>query len=419
LAAGGVVSVYQPIVELASRTVVGYEALARWSDPRLSDVSRVFQEAREGGYLADLDWPCRAAAFQGALEAGLDTRHALFVNVEPISIETGDAPDAFQPILRRAEQELRVVIELTERSLLDGPANVLALVNWARDRGWRVALDDVGAHPDSLALLPFIAPDVIKLDLNLIQQTPSRDQARTITAVMAHAERTGATLLAEGIETQAHLDQALSLGATLGQGWLLGYPGPLVPSGPGTPMTVPSSPAAVAITPFDLVHGLAKTHTATRRLLAPLCRRLEVQATNLMDPPVLLSAFQTATRFTAETARRYSRLAQTCPIVGALGVGMPDLPAPGVRGGALTHDDPLTGEWTVVLLGAHYAAAFIARDIGDDGPEDDRRFEFMITHDRDTVINAGRSLMSRFIPHIPSRSGAAATRPMSTRPRTA
>lgn len=400
--ADDVVSVFQPIVELGTGDVVGYEALARWPDPRRSDVSRVFREAREGGYLAELDWPCRAAAFEGALAAGLDSRHALFVNVEPVSVERGDAPAAFQPILRRAEQELRIVIELTERSLLDGPANVLALVNWTRDRGWRVALDDVGAHPDSLALLPFIAPDIIKLDLNLIQQTPSRDQARTITAVMAHAERTGATLLAEGIETQAHLDQALSLGATLGQGWLLGYPGPLVPSGAGTPLTVPRPSPSVAVTPFDLVRGRAKTNTATRRLLAPLCRRLEVQATNVMDPPVLLSAFQTAARFTAETARRYSRLSDTCPIVGALGIGMPDQPAPGVRGGALSPDDPLTGEWTVVLLGAHYAAAFIARDIGDDGPEDSRRFEFMITHDRDTVINAGRSLMSRFIPALPA-----------------
>jgi hypothetical protein len=246
-------------------------------------------------------------------------------------------------------------------------------------------------------LLPFIAPDVIKLDLNLIQQTPSRDQARTISAVMAHAERTGATILAEGIETPAHREQALSLGATWGQGWLLGYPGPLVPEGAGTRQRFPVPTESVPLTPFDLVGTRGTTRTATRRLLAPLCRRLEFHATNLMDPPVLLSAFQTAERFTAGTARRYSQLATTCPIVGALGVGMPDRPAPGVRGGALSCNDPLTGEWTVVLIGAHYAAAFIARDIGDTGPEDDRRFEFMITHDRDTAISAGRSLMSRFI----------------------
>jgi EAL domain-containing protein (putative c-di-GMP-specific phosphodiesterase class I) len=394
---GGIFSVFQPIVELDSDRVVGYEALARWDDPAMSDVSRVFQEARQEGYLAELDWSCRIAAFKGALEAGLDADHALFVNVEPTSLRSGDAPHGFEAVLRRAEQELKVVIELTERSLLDGPANVLWLVNWARERGWGVALDDVGANPDSLALLPFVAPDVIKLDLNLIQQTPDRDQARTITAVMAHAERTRAVLLAEGIETPAHREQALSLGATLGQGWLLGYPGPLVPAGPGSSIRFPSYLDGVPQTPFELVRKSIPTRTASKQLLQTLCRQLEIQATNQMDPPVLLSAYQTAEQFTAATARHYTQLAATCPIVGALAVGMPEEPAPGVRGAALDPDDPLVGEWTVVLVGAHYAAAFIARDIGDTGPDLERRFDYTITHDRDIVIRAGRSLMSRLV----------------------
>ena len=76
---------------------------------------------------------------------------------------------------------------------------------------------------------------------------------------------------------------------------------------------------------------------------------------------------------------------------------MPEEPAPGVRGAALDPDDPLVGEWTLVLVGAHYAAAFIARDIGDTGPDLERRFDYTITHNRDIVIRAGRSLMSRLV----------------------
>jgi EAL domain-containing protein (putative c-di-GMP-specific phosphodiesterase class I) len=132
---GGVVSAYQPILDLASRRVAGYEALARFDDPAMSDVSRVFQDARAGGYLAELDWTCRLAAFDGALSAGLDQRHALFVNVEPTSLRQGEAPEGFAELVRRAEQELRVVVEFTERSLLEGPADVLWLVDWARARG--------------------------------------------------------------------------------------------------------------------------------------------------------------------------------------------------------------------------------------------------------------------------------------------
>jgi EAL domain-containing protein (putative c-di-GMP-specific phosphodiesterase class I) len=398
-AGAGVVSAFQPILELETRSVAGYEALARWDDPSMSDVSRVFQEARAGGYLAELDWTCRLAAFNGALSAGLSTDFALFVNVEPTSMRQGEAPAGFDTILRRAESELRVVVELTERSLLDGPGDVLWLVRWARERGWGVALDDVGAHPDMLAMLPFIAPDIIKLDLSLIQQTPSRDQARTITAVMAHSEETGAAVLAEGIETEADLEQALSLGATLGQGWLFGRPGPLPSTGDPASLALPQALANAPVTPFDLVGGHTgiPTRIARKQLLEPLVRRLEILATNPMDPPVVLSAFQTAEQFTAVAARRYADLARTSPIVGAFAVGMSSEPAPRVRGTSLSPSDPLADEWTIVLIGSHHAAAFIARDVGDQRPELDRRYEYAVTHDRSTVLAAGRSLMNRFI----------------------
>jgi EAL domain-containing protein (putative c-di-GMP-specific phosphodiesterase class I) len=396
---GGVVSAYQPILDLASRRVAGYEALARFDDPAMSDVSRVFQDARAGGYLAELDWTCRLAAFDGALSAGLDTRHALFVNVEPTSLRQGEAPEGFAELVRRAEQELRVVVEFTERSLLEGPADVLWLVDWARAHGWGVALDDVGADPDALALLPLIAPDVIKLDLRLIEQTQNREQARTITGVMAHAEHTGAVILAEGIETEAHLEQALAVGAVLGQGWLLGRPGPLVPPAEAATVEFPTAATVVPITPFDLVESLSPTRTARRALLEPMCRRLEMLATNPMDPPVVLSAFETWEQFTAVTARRYAGLAMSSPVVAAFAVGLPPEPAPGVRGTALALNDPLAKEWTIVLVGSHHAAAFIARDLGDQGPEQDRRYEYVVTHDRDAVILAGRSMLTRLTAH--------------------
>ena len=78
----------------------------------------------------------------------------------------------------------------------------------------QVALDDVGAEEGSLALLPFLRPDVVKLDMSLVRGVP-RDAAATITAaVRAYAERTGAVILAEGIETQEQERLARVFGAT-------------------------------------------------------------------------------------------------------------------------------------------------------------------------------------------------------------
>ena len=78
----------------------------------------------------------------------------------------------------------------------------------------------------SLAFLPLLAPDVVKLDLRLVQERPGPAIAEIMNAVNADAERTGAVVLAEGIETEEHLVMARALGATLGQGWLFGRPGP-------------------------------------------------------------------------------------------------------------------------------------------------------------------------------------------------
>jgi len=85
-------------------------------------------------------------------------------------------------------------------------------------------------------------------------------------------------------------------------------------------------------------------------------------------------------------------------LVAALGVGMGAQPAGGVRGGSLRSDDPLRREWSVVVVGPHYSGALIARDLDDDGPDLDRRFAFLVTHDRDTVVAAARSMLRRLDP---------------------
>ena len=388
-------SAYQSIVDLEDGSIVAYEALARWRDGEL-DPGVVFRAATQSGQLAELDWACRVTALQGALDAGMARGQTLFVNVEPSTFGS-EVPVAAIEVLDRAAKRLRVVIELTERALLRDPAAVLRIVGWARARGWGIALDDVGAEPDSLTILPFVAPDVIKLDISLIQDQPGIEQGRIMAAVLAHSEATGATILAEGIETSAHLEQARALGATLGQGWLFSRPGPLATGEPcPTPITLLPSMVPVS-TPFSLVARSDRKRVGRKQLLLGMSQHIESLGHKDGDL-VVLAAFQTAERFTVATRGRYEKLARHCPLVGALGVGMQAAPARGVRGASLAPDDDLAGEWTVVVVGSHYAGALIAKDLGDAGPELDRRFEFVITHDRALVLDAARSLLARLVP---------------------
>jgi len=385
---------YQAIFDLTTGQQIGAEALARW--PRLGILPDVaFRSATRQGRLAELDEACRRAAIDDAISHGLPPNFAVFVNLEPSVL----GPTTAASLVEQATDQLDLVVEITERALLNRPADLLHAVNTLKAAGYAIALDDVGANPDSLALLPLVAPDVIKLDLSLVRRWRDADQAAIYTAVAAYAERTGATILAEGIENDGNLQQALALGATLGQGWHLSRPGPLgVLTPPSRSRLAPPMPPLTDIpapeSPCSLLEPSA-FRTATKGLLLEISHHIENQGLALETPPVVLGSFQHSRYFTPHTARRYARLAARCHLVAALAIDLPAEPVPGVRGASLRVEDTLADEWVVVVIGTHYAGALIAKDLGDSGPERDRRFAFCLTHDHQTVLAAARSLLTR------------------------
>lgn len=381
---------YQSIFDLVTGEEVAAEALARWPELSVSpDVA--FRSASAQGRLAELDQACRNGAIDGALAFGLPDGFKLFVNLEPSVL----GPDTATGLVLRAAGEVDLMVEITERALTRRPAELLRAIETLRAAGCAIALDDVGAEPESLALLPFVAPDVVKLDISLVQRWLNVEQAAIYTAVAAYAERTGATILAEGIETECDLAQALALGATLGQGWYFSRPGPLtVRTSPKAPHRVRPAPMATPVSPFSLLDP-STIRNGSKGLLLGISRHIENQGLALEVPPVVLGAFQEARHFTTHTANRYAQLAKRCPLVAALGINLPQEPVAGVRGASLQSDDALFGEWVVVVVGTHYTGALIAKDLGDTGPDRDRRFAFALTHDHETVLAAARSLISR------------------------
>lgn len=395
-------AVYQPIVDLDRDEVVGYEALARGpAGSALESPGALFPAATAAGVLGELDRVCRDVALDGALDARLGPPRALFVNVEPSALGRGELfsrDDALR------EGRVRVIAEFTERALAARPAEVLAAVDWLRARGCGIALDDVGVDERSLALLPFLAPDVIKLDMGLIQEpAPTIETARVLNAVAAAAEASGALLLAEGIETEEHLLRARSVGATLGQGWHYGRPDALPADTAkerprGVEVELRAEEVAETATPFELIADERRVRRGDKRLLLALSRQLEAEAGGLGPEAVVVATFQEATFFTDASRARYEELGRSAALVGALGVGIPAQPAPLVRGADLAPDDPLRGEWDVTVIAPHFAGAFVARDLGDRVADPDRRFDFFLTYDRELVTRAASALLRRIVP---------------------
>lgn len=395
-------SLFQPIVELSTRRVVGYEALSRGPQGMpIEPPNQLFAEAREAGLVAELDAVCRHRALAAAREAGLRPPLGLFLNVEPDAIGTLDFLEAW---CRGGDLEPRppVIVELTERALTARPAELLAAVGHLRRSGCGIAVDDVGVDRRSLALMPFLRPDVIKLDLRLVQSRPSPEIAGVVTAVSAEAERSGATVLAEGIETEEQLLTALAMGAELGQGWLFGRPGPLpspVPvTGRGLHLCHASDAEDYGSTPFELVAASRTIRRSSKRLMLKISRQLEAQALGAGEATVVLTTFQDSRHFTLATAGRYEQLARTTAFVGVLGADLASTPIAGVRGATLDHDERLAKEWNLVVLGPYLAAALVARDLGDEGPGLDRRFDYALTYDRELVVRLATSLMHRVAP---------------------
>ncbi|MCW2510331.1 MAG: hypothetical protein JWP68_3479 [Modestobacter sp.] len=399
---GAVTSLFQPIVELDTGRVVAYEALARGPEGPLFAPDALFAAARAAGCLTELDQACRAAALRGAVQQGLLAPLTVFVNVEPDALD--DAPLA--TLFDRADQfpdDLRVVLEITERALAARPAELLRTVARVRELGWAVALDDVGAESLSLAFMPLLRPDVVKLDLRLVQERPGPAIAEIMNAVNAYAETSGALVLAEGIEDAAHLRMARALGATLGQGWLFGRPGAGAAAGQtvGRLALRPPQPVDAGddqISPFQCLPADVPLRRAPKALLIELSKQLERQAMRLGETCVVAAAFQEARHVTPATTLRYRDLVSRVGFVAALGEDLPVEPLPGVRGTHLRADDPVRGEWDVVVLSPHFSAALLARDLNDEGPDLERTFEFALTYDRDTVVRAARSLMGRVAP---------------------
>lgn len=208
--------VFQPIVELASRTTVGYEALTRFRDGVAPDVR--FAAAAAVGLgpeleLATLDAALRAAA---ALPAG----RWLNINVSPAFALGGDT---LRTILR--DEERPIVCEVTEHEAIEDYDAFRAAV--AGLDGVQMAVDDAGAGFSSFRHILELRPAFVKLDRSLVAGIDGDPVRQALIAGMCHfASSAGCRLVAEGIETEAEMATLVELEVPLGQGYLLGYPVP-------------------------------------------------------------------------------------------------------------------------------------------------------------------------------------------------
>ena len=397
----GVRPLFQPVVRLDNLSIVGYEALARGPHgSRLFKPAALVAAARDAGRIAELDATMARRSIQALTRVDWHPSQTLFGNANPEAMTSLPDPATMKILDRAALAGMRIVIEITEKPLL---ANLRALIGanaMLRSRGWGIAMDDVGVEEGSLTLLPILRPDVVKLDMSILHRPFGAHAAWISAATRTYCDRTGALMVCEGVETEAHELRARALGADLVQGFRYGVPAPLpAVTGPAhPPVRLPDlgvtedQPLAdrLRLVPEAVLSGTQIADVATE-LVATL-------AGYGTDAVVMI----TAPGIDKVPTAYLDAMAAAVPasaLVALIAPGCGPHPAPGVRGVDASMQDDLGSPWSISIIGPTMAVSILAESPGAD-PRDPLRHR--IVHDRMTVAQILRVALGQSVDHPPT-----------------
>ncbi len=237
---------YQPVIDLRTGQVGGYEALMRWHSPTrgLQSAADFIPLAEESGLIVPMGrWLLAEATRQAAAWVAQGFAGKVGVNISADHLASRTLVDDVLEALEIADLPSRhLLVEITETAVATDTRSAVAQLRELRDHGVEVALDDFGAGYSSLGQLVTLPADVLKMDRTLLPRSDgsahSRAQEAIARAVVAAGQALGMLVLAEGVETEAELATVHELGCSLAQGYLLGRPappdavGPVAPRGP-------------------------------------------------------------------------------------------------------------------------------------------------------------------------------------------
>jgi PAS domain S-box-containing protein len=217
---------FQPVVELSTGRLTGFEVLARWNHPRLGLIlpENFISLAERDGLIGRLMQQILRKAFLSA--SSIQAPLVLAVNVSPAQLHEPAVPN----MIRKASEEGgfpldRLAVEITESGLMENLQLAQKIARELKDMGCRLALDDFGTGYSSLLHLQALPFDVLKVDRSFVSSmTDKRESRKIVAAIVGLAHSLDLITIAEGIETEEQADLLLRLECQLGQGWLYGRP---------------------------------------------------------------------------------------------------------------------------------------------------------------------------------------------------
>lgn len=223
--------VYQPQVNMADMTVLGYEALMRWRSPSGLISTDVFIGAAEQtGTIIDIDlWGLRTAALSLAnLNCDAADGRKISVNLSPLHFQSDAIIHSVSDVIEEAGIDPNILtLEITENILIHDWSRIELLVRELKSIGVRIALDDFGTGFSSLSYLQHLPIDQVKVDRSFLLNLEESKKSRAIMAALVNlCDQIGIDLLVEGVETRSQMALLREMGCRYAQGFLFGQPDP-------------------------------------------------------------------------------------------------------------------------------------------------------------------------------------------------
>lgn len=231
--ADGLQLAFQPLIELATGRVAGFEALARWQrdDGQMISPAEFIPVAEDSGLIVPLgQWAIHAAARTLAAwdlaSGGCAVSPYIAVNVSAIQLSRDDVAGIVRHALtvNRVNAD-RLMIELTESAIIGDPDVALSVLRELKSLGTRIAMDDFGTGYSNLAYLQELPLDVLKIDRSFVDRmTEDKDKAAIVRTIQSLAEALEMQTTAEGVETAEQAAKLKAIGCNYGQGYYFARP---------------------------------------------------------------------------------------------------------------------------------------------------------------------------------------------------
>lgn len=225
IAADEVDAHFQPIVDLSTREIVGFEALARWTDPEMGPLAPAtfIPIAEERGFISQLSEIVLRKATLAA--NSWPEKYYLSFNLSPTQLVDQNTVRQILGILDSTGFDpKRLEIELTESGLMTDPSSAAHIIEELRAVGIRISLDDFGTGQSSLGRLREFSFDKLKIDRTFVStMLADRPSEHIVRAILAMCDGLGVDVVAEGIEDEAQAERLIEFGCIAGQGFLFGH----------------------------------------------------------------------------------------------------------------------------------------------------------------------------------------------------